>query len=194
MLKKFVCMLLVFSILSVFGMTVFAAPTDSPTVTPTATPTATPQVKAEKAADSLADVFKAADEETKQFLVTITKPDKETDSTYKSSYVISGVSEKTGVTVVLQVYDADAGEYVSMENTDGESSWEIGSFGMFSKEIELKKGANAIKILAYKTPQKGAPEVKDIQVCKFTITLLDSGIKALFNQVADFTKGVFNIR
>ena len=189
MLKKLVCTMLVFSIISVFGITAFAAPTDSPSVTPAATP----QVAAEKADALLADVADVLEEVsadangTKKLLVTITRPEGTTDSTYKSSYVISGVSDYSDITVVLQVYDEESKSYVPMENTDGESSWGIGSFGVFSKEIELKEGPNAIRILAFSASQKGSLSVGDIQVNKFTVTLLNPQIKDLFKGVVDFT-------
>ena len=189
MLKKLICTLLVFTIISVFGMTAFAAPTESATTTPAATmqvtPSFTPSVETE-VSTSLEDILMEVTDDTKQWLVTITRPDSDTDSTYKSSYVISGVSDYTDVTVVLQVYDEESESYVPMENTDGESTWEIGSFGVFSKELQLTEGENKIRILAYRTSQNDW-KVDDIQVNKFTVTLLKSGIKDLFKGVVDFT-------
>ena len=189
MLKKLICTLLVFTIISVFGMTAFAAPPEGATTTPTAsvqvTPSFTPSVET-KMSTSLEDVLMEVNDDTKQFWVTITRPDSDTDSTYKSSYVISGVSDYTDVTVVLQVYDEESESYVPMENTDGESTWEIGSFGVFSKEVQLAEGENKIRILAYSTSQNDWT-VDDIQVNKFTVTLLKSGIKDLFKGVVDFT-------
>jgi len=189
MLKKLICTLLVFTIILVFGMTAFAAPTESATTTPAATmqvtPSFTPSVETE-VSTSLEDILMEVTDDTKQWLVTITRPDSDTDSTYKSSYVISGVSDYTDVTVVLQVYDEESESYVPMENTDGESTWEIGSFGVFSKELQLTEGENKIRILAYRTSQNDW-KVDDIQVNKFTVTLLKSGIKDLFKGVVDFT-------
>jgi len=200
MLKKLICTLLVFIITLVFGMTAFADPTDSPkpasTPTPAVTlqtkpsftPSFTPSAKTQASSTKLEDILTEVTNETKQFLVTITRPEYDTDSTYKSSYVISGVSASTDtdITVVLQVYDKESESYVPMQNSDGESSWEIGSFGVFSKELQLTEGENKIRILAYKTSQNDW-KLKDIQANKFTVTLLKSGIKDIFKGVVDFT-------
>ena len=211
MFKKLMCTLIIFTIILAFGMTAFADPTDSPLVTPTpqvtplVAPLVTTQVEAEavikEEADStdildpdVLDVIKDVTEDTEQFLVTITRPDEETDSTYKSSYVISGVSDSSDVKVVLEVYNKESEEYVLMENTDGESVWDIGSYNVFSKaafskEIELEEGPNQIRILAFRTAQADGLKVEDVQVNEFTITLLKESIKdKVIKSFVDFTK------
>lgn len=187
MLKKLICTMLVFSIISVFGMAAFAAPTDSPSPTPTATPGVLVE-KGDALPDNVADVLDEAKDDTKQSIVTITRPDDDTDSTYKSSYVLSGASDYTDVTVVLKVYDEETGKYILMENVDGESKWDMGSLGMFSKEIELQKGANKIMIQAFRQSKAGNLKVEDIQVNRFTVYLNDEGLKAIINTVVDFTE------
>lgn len=187
MFRKLVCILLIIFTISVFGSAAFAAPGESLPAGDNLTA---------DAGDILNEIGVDA-KDTKQFWVTITRPDEDTDSTYKSSYVISGVSNYTDVIVVLQVFDEDSGKYVPMENTDGESSWVVGSFNVFSKaafskEIELAKGANKIRILAYRTSQENDLKIADVQVNKFTVTLLDASIKdIIIRSIVDFTKLIF---
>lgn len=176
MFKKLMCTLLVIAIISVFGLTAFAAPADIPSVTP--------EAGIQKEADpndilstEVRDILKKATGVTKRLLVTIIRPDQETDSTYKSTYVISGVTDFVDVRVVLEVYNEESNEYVLMKNTDGESFWNIGRFGVFSKEIKLKEGMNRFRILAYMTSQESTLKEEDVQVKKFTVTLLKASIK-----------------
>lgn len=108
-----------------------------------------------------------------QFMVIITSPDKDKDSTYKKSYILSGNSEYDDVIISIAKYNDATGEYEQMSNTDGESSWEISSAGFFSKEILLTKGTNKIKIMSYSAAQK---EESKLQINCFTIELLDETI------------------
>jgi len=131
-----------------------------------------------------------------QFLLTITRPDEDTESTYKKSYVISGDTWDTGykdVRVVLGKYNPSTGKYELMQNADGESSWDVGSYGAFAKEIILTKGSNKIRILAYRTSDadKGYSS-KNVQVCDFTVKLLDSSILSkVVNTVVDISDLIF---
>ncbi|NTV88946.1 MAG: hypothetical protein HGA22_01050 [Clostridiales bacterium] len=116
---------------------------------------------------------------TDQFMLTITRPDEDTDSTYKKSYVISGDTLKTdyeNVRVVLGTYDETTKSYKLMKNADGESSWDVGDYGAFAKEIILSKGANQIRILAYNTTETEEFSAENVQVCDFTVKLLDQNI------------------
>lgn len=108
------------------------------------------------------------------FIMNITSPDKDKDSTYMKSYVLSGNSKYSDVVISIAKYNENTGEYVPMYNTDGESSWEIGEFRLFSKEIILTEGTNKIKILAYRASE--ADDADDMQVNCFTIELLKESI------------------
>lgn len=194
MLKKLVCLLLTVIMVLSLSISVFADPTaGGPAVTPSATPSAEEKARAEEAA-KLGKVIDSESEETEEIFVDITRPDDvNTLSLTKSTYVITGVvksKDYTDVTVVLQVYDEDTGDYIPLENTDGESRWEIGSFGMFSKEIKLKEGPNQIRLLIYRSSQFDNLTAEDVQIDKFTITLLKSGVKEIFNKAVEITKEI----
>lgn len=106
-------------------------------------------------------------------LINITRPEGDEESTFKKSYVICGNTANEGITVELSVYDNDLGYYVPYANTEGETSWGIGSSGMFMKEVNLKyTGANKIQVVAYKNS-----DTENRQVEKFTIILLKEDLK-----------------
>ncbi|MCX7924094.1 MAG: hypothetical protein N3B21_19105 [Clostridia bacterium] len=109
--------------------------------------------------------------ETSQFLVNITRPEGN-ESTFKKSYVICGNTSEQGVVVELYRFDESSKSYEPYENTDGESNWKIGISGIFMKEVQLDKGANDIMIIAYKESNADKKQVN-----RFTITVLDEGIK-----------------
>lgn len=130
--------------------------------------------------------------ESDQFLVTIRKPETDKISVSKKSYIITGTTEETDVKMFMAKLNEKTGEYEAFENTDGESSWEIGSFGMFAKEIVLTKGFNKIKMVAYRTSQEKGLKIEDVQVKYFTISLLDENI---FKKVFDFINyNIFNTK
>lgn len=121
-----------------------------------------------------------------QLYVTITRPDSESDLTFKKSYIISGQTDLDGIWVKLLRYDKSEGRYVDYANTDGASSWKIGSSGIFMKEVELKDGLNDIRIVAYKEQdleeaenQKNANKKTGIklQISDFAITLSNENFK-----------------
>lgn len=121
-------------------------------------------------------------------IMEITSPDKDKDSTYMKSYVLSGNSKYSDVVVSIAKYNEGTGEYEPMYNTNGESSWEIGDFRLFSKEILLTKGTNKIKILAYRKSEIENAAVDNIQVNCFTIELLkESIIDKIINKAKDFS-------
>ncbi len=188
MLKKLICTMLVLSIFLVFGLTAFADPTATPTATPAATPKNSPALS-EDVAKVLGEIGKDAEtDKAGKLLVTITMPDQSTVSITKKSYIVSGLSDYSGVTVVLQVYDEEQGKYVAMKNTDGESSWDIGDIGAFKKEIVLNEGVNKIRILAFKASTKSVLKTEDVQVNKYSLILQKAGIKdVIVNAVVDFT-------
>ena len=124
-----------------------------------------------------------------ELIMTITSPEYKNnkDSTYKKSYVLSGYSQYSDVVVEIRKYNDETDEYELMYNTDDESSWEIGDFQLFSKEIILTKGINKIKIVSYRSSDKEKARMEDnIQVNCFTIELLsESIIKKFINMTTD---------
>ncbi|TYQ14714.1 UNVERIFIED_CONTAM: hypothetical protein Cloal_1079 [Acetivibrio alkalicellulosi] len=133
------------------------------------------------------DLFSSKEtKDTEQFLVRITRPEGD-ESTFRKSYIVCGNSDKNNITVKLFMYDEKTEKYEPFENTDGESSWQIGLSGFFFKEIELPDvGANRIRIVAYKNDEiekakdeslKGVVLGENAQVNTFTVTLLDKGVK-----------------
>ena len=108
-----------------------------------------------------------------EFILKITSPDKNKDSTYRKTYVLSGVALHDYDDLVISIarYNEQAEQYEIMYNTDGESSWAC--YGVFSKEIDLSKGANKIKILTYRKSQTDDPK---FQINCFTIELLNESI------------------
>lgn len=116
---------------------------------------------------------------TEQFLFSITRPDGD-EITHKKSYVICGVANEAGVIedlrVVLSVYNENTEVYERLNNIDGVSSWDIGSFGMFTKEVILKEGINKLKIIVYKKSSDELEIGTNIQVNTFTVNVLRQGI------------------
>ncbi|HHV30649.1 hypothetical protein [Acetivibrio mesophilus] len=138
-------------------------------------------------------------EDTKQFLVTITRPEGD-ETTFKESYVICGNSDKQDITVKLLMYNEETEEFEPFMNLDGEDTWVIGASGFFMKEIELpKKGANRIRIAAYQGSEKmDKAELvlgENLQVNTFTVTLLDksirNSIKNGFLRITDMLDNLF---
>lgn len=176
MSRRIIGILLIITFIFAFGITSYASKTFDDNKIPSI----------------VTKLIKDADTDyTDQFIVTITKPEESKDSTYKKSYIISGITEYSDVKVLLAIYDEDEKEYVPLENTDGENTWDIGKFGVFSKEITLSKGVNKIRIAAYRTSQKDKLTEGKIQVNRFTITLLNESIKdKIFDSIRDFTKNI----
>lgn len=124
------------------------------------------------------------------FNLTITNPEKDKESTYYKSYVLSGNSKYDDVIISIAKYNERTGKYEPMQNTDGESSWEIGEFRLFSKEIILTEGTNKIKMLAYRTSQKEEALKENIQVNCFSITLLKESVaKQVIKKTTDWIEG-----
>jgi hypothetical protein len=123
------------------------------------------------------------------FVMTITNPQKDKESTVYKSYILSGNSKYDDVIISIAKYNDDTGEYEPMKNTDGEYYWNIGEYRLFSKEILLSEGPNKIKMIAYRTSQKEEALKENIQVDCFTISLLKESIftkaKNTFFKAAD---------
>ena len=142
----------------------------------------------DEAPDALAKIVIEDMEGTEQFLVTITRPDGD-ETTFKKSYAVCGETDRKNVKMVFAMYNPDTGKYEEFENTDGESRWEIGEFGFFGKEVELAKGANKMKIIAYVEAEDGSLVAgTNLQVNYFTVTLLEESlIDKIKNSVVDIT-------
>ncbi|MGI6668273.1 MAG: hypothetical protein ACOX4M_02180 [Acetivibrionales bacterium] len=114
------------------------------------------------------------------FIMTITRPENDRDSTYYKTYNITGKSDYNDVVISIFRYDEDTGEYVPMTNTDGESSWDC--LGIFSTDIKLEIGANKIMIHAYRKSEMVASK---LQVNCFTIERLPEKIaeRVVKNQI-----------
>lgn len=116
-------------------------------------------------------------EDTEQFLVTITRPEGD-ESTFRKSYIVCGNSVAEKITVKLYMYSEENQNFELFENTEGESSWEIGFSGFFVKEIELPNiGANRIRIAAFKSDGEELILGENAQLNTFTVTLLDNEVK-----------------
>ena len=219
MFRRLIVILLVVTMFLASGMTAYAGSVDgdSSVASNEATTVTTPdedaaiEAQAEKDAQAafeaqvafdkmLADIIK--DQEavnTDQFLVNITMPETQTDSTYEKSYVISGIAIESDVRVCLAKYNEETKVYEALENTDGKSSWVVAKGNAFSKEILLSKesdGINKIKIVAYSTSGESVIEKNDIQVNSFTISLLNKTIKTVIkdikNGINDFKNNLPN--
>jgi uncharacterized protein YxeA len=156
------------------------------------------------AADKLDNeqVYDKDTKSTKQFLVTVTRPSGN-ESTFKKSYVICGVSEEEkieDIQIKLLIYDEKSESYVDYKNTDGESTWGLGKYGFFIKEVLLpSEGVNKIRIVAYKESQeKNLIIGKNMQISNFNITVLNEDIKERLKngiqKLADLVKNVFPIK
>lgn len=136
-------------------------------------------------------------DDTSQFLVTITRPEGD-ESTFKKSYVVCGNSVNEEISVMLLIYDNTAKKYVPFEDKEGHYMWDIGSSGIFMKEVILPtKGANDIRIVAYKKNEADKLISKtNLQINSFKVTVLDSGIKEAvksgFLKITDMINGLFN--
>ncbi|MCR4436309.1 MAG: hypothetical protein QHH06_04415 [Clostridiales bacterium] len=140
------------------------------------------------------DIYSKATGETGNLYVTITKPDSDQDFTFKKSYILCGKTDLEGIHVKLLRYNKNSGAYESFNNTDGVSSWTIGSSGIFMKEVQLETGLNDMRVVAYKTDAEGNVS-GGYQITDFAITvsnesvkdkIIDSALKAM-----DIFKGWF---
>lgn len=125
----------------------------------------------------------AATENTEQFLVTITKPEKD-EFTFKKSYVVCGNTKNENIRVELLRFNKDTNKYEPFANVDGETFWRIGASGIFMKEVVLQDGPNQIRIVAYKESDEGNLKAgTTLQVNNFTITVLKESLKDKINNV-----------
>lgn len=199
MFKKLVGVLLILVMISMCGLSVFADPTDNSAPGDTGKQDSTVDNSVKDAPKvSVDDILNKALEEgteNSKTIVTISKPSDGKDSTYKKTYVISGVTDYENVMLVFAKYDSENKKYVPLKDEDGNFKWEVGSFGAFAREIKLSKGANKIRILAYRKPPKADElTIDDVQIKDLTITLLDETIKEkIMNTFVDIQKAITDI-
>jgi len=172
MLKKLAFVLIALIIAINSTVVVFANPTGDGN----ADGTASSGAEKISALDKL--VFDAEIKATDQFLVTITRP-AASESTFKKAYLICGVTDKSDIRVALAIKDAQTGSYKYFKNTDGDSSWDIGSMGIFTKEVVLSEGMNNLKIVAYKKSETdNLTPGENVQITYHSINVLNENIRA----------------
>jgi len=110
---------------------------------------------------------------TGEIIMTITSPDKDKDSTYNKTYIISGKSEHTDVVISIARLNRSKEEYEIIANRNGETSWGIGASGIFSKEIDLEAGVNNLMFVSYR---KSEMEGSKIQYNSVTISLQERSV------------------
>ncbi len=96
-------------------------------------------------------------------VVKITRPEGNEIVT-QDIFSICGTSIGDEATIELFYYDKETKKYEPLSTTEGESTFTVGK--VFSKDIQLNKGENKIRILAYTDPEKQQKET-------FTITLAE---------------------
>jgi len=142
----------------------------------------------------LEEVLQNVSEDSGPEIVTLTSPEVGLNSTYDSILFISGKTDYDDVVVCIVKYDKESDSYVPMLNTDGESSWEVGSFRLFSKKIKLHEGTNLFKVAFYRTSQMKKATRNDIQIKCYSIDLLkESIIDKIINTAKDLGKGFVSI-
>lgn len=196
MFRRIITFLLVVSMFLAFGMTAYAGSADSSSSEAATATAASDEDKAKEAQAAfekmLADIIKDGEAvNTDQFLVKITRPDNEKDSTYEKSYVVSGIALKSDVKVFLAKYNEETKVYEAFKNTDDESSWDVAEGSAFSKEILLSRGVNKIKIVAYNKENGSLVKKDEIQVNSFTILLLDKSIKEIIRNTINTITDLF---
>lgn len=56
------------------------------------------------------------------------------------------------IIVILARYNEETDTYEEYKNAEGESRWSLGSFGLFTKAVDLLKGINKLKIIVFRIP------------------------------------------
>lgn len=145
-------------------------------------------------------IYSADTKSTKEFLVNITRPDGD-ESTFKKSYVLCGVSldeeNFKDLVVKLLVYNEDSKTYKEYENVDKKTTWDLGKYGLFIKEMILpNKDENKIRLVIYKDSEKENLVLGDnLQINNFTIKILDEDIKEKIkngiSKISDLLKDFF---
>lgn len=115
-------------------------------------------------------------------LVVVTKPKNQKDSTFGTSYIISGYG-KEGTVVTLYSYSANDGVYKKMFNTtqyvdasgavqNAQTAAEvkIGASGLFMSTINLNQGANDILVRAENADKV---QLMKLSLTKYSYNLFD---------------------
>ncbi len=105
---------------------------------------------------------------TKDYFVTITKPEEEKDIIAYTTYAIAGTSKYDGVKVMVLKYDSDKDKYVRFADVDDESSWNMSEDGYFQRSFSLHKGANRFRIVATRANDERT------QITDFVITRIEN--------------------
>lgn len=115
----------------------------------------------------------AKTEDNGEFIFKRTSPAKSKESTYSKTFALTGESlhDYDDLIIYIAKYNENTEQYETLKNTDGESF--LPCYGVFSTEIELTKGVNKIKLLAYRKSQMDDPK---FQINTFTIELLNETI------------------
>ena len=115
-------------------------------------------------------------------LVVVTKPKNQKDSTFNTSYIISGYG-KEGTTVTLYSYSADDGIYKKIFNVtefvdasgvrqtmQTAAEVKIGTSGLFMNTIPLNQGANDILVRA---ENEDKVQLMKLSLTKYSYNLFD---------------------
>jgi hypothetical protein len=197
MVKKLVTMFMVLAMVMICGIPVFAANGDNVAALDSGT-AATSEKPAEgniteKNLQLVGQIIRDADAAINENgIVTIKKPEAAAVTTCKKSYTITGETSEKNVKVYLAKYNEEDKVYNLFENGDGESSWDIGTYGKFAKGISLSKGANKFKVVAIKVSDTVELKAEDIQVSKFTITYFEESVADRF--VRNFKDGFLDLK
>lgn len=197
MVKKLALTFLALILVISSSVVVFADPTgaDVKTTVPASSDTVAKDSEAATQSNAAVDkvVFDGSVKATEQFLVTITRP-VVNETTFKKSYIICGVTEKSDIRVALAIKDAATGSYKYLKNSDGDSSWDIGSMGIFTKEVNLSEGVNNLKIVVYKKSEAGNLKPgENIQISYHTINVLRESIRQkIENTIRMFTETIID--
>lgn len=198
------------------SLSAFATPIDSPTgmastlsttfnittteSTPASGDTSTGNSGTSGAAAAIVRKLLAATEqdETKQFLVTVTRPDGK-ETVFKKNYVFSGITELTGIKIHIALYNEVKKVYEELSDVDGKFGWEIGLSGIFAREVLLREGTNKIKLIAYKkSAVYDLRPGENLQISYFEIKVLNETIKDMMInsilKITDLINSVFNFK
>ncbi len=122
------------------------------------------------AASSDESVYSKATSPTKDYFVTITKPEEEKDIIAYTTYAIAGTSKHSGVKVTVLKYDSEKGKYVRFADVDDESSWSMSEDGYFQRSFSLHKGINKFRIVATKANDERT-QITDFEITRIENTL-----------------------
>jgi len=130
--------------------------------------------------------------ETKRFLITFTQPSNNDTvsgslnficgyinrvSMENSNIAVENTQTEDVITVILTRYNAETGTYEEYKSTEGESRWNIGESGVFTKVTELLKGVNKLKIIIFRRPVKSLKIDVNPSIAAEAKDWLEAGLK-----------------